>query len=82
MPEAPKASHLSTVVQSELFDTDIEKLSAQGDECRALFQSPRPPRVPLAKLYVRTRPSEDPTLQGLWLFGAPAGYEQSCTSSP
>jgi hypothetical protein len=43
IPEAPKASHLPTVVQSELFDTDIEKLSAQGDECRALFQSPRPP---------------------------------------
>ena len=44
MPEAPKASHLSTVVQSELFDTDIEKLSAQADERWALFKSPRPPR--------------------------------------
>jgi hypothetical protein len=68
MPQAPKASHLSTVVQSELFDTDIEELSAHADVRRALFQSPRPPRVPLAKLYVRTRPSEDPTLQGSLAF--------------
>ena len=48
--------------------------------CAGRFSNPPdPPRVPLAKLYVRTRPSEDPTLQGLWLFGAPSGYEQSCT---
>ena len=43
MPEAPKTRHLSTVVQSELFDTDIEKLSAQGDDRRALSNPPDPP---------------------------------------
>jgi hypothetical protein len=60
MPEAPKANHLSTVVQSELFNTDIEKLSAQGDECRALFQSPRVP-VP-----VRRRPPGEAPLAGVF----------------
>jgi hypothetical protein len=43
MPEAPKANHLSTVVQSELFDTDIEKLSAQGDGAGRFSNPPDPP---------------------------------------
>jgi hypothetical protein len=75
MPEAPKASHLSTVVQSELFDTDIEKLSAQADERWALFQSPRRP----CQYTCVQGPARTPPCRGLWLFGAPAGYEQSCT---
>ena len=69
------ASRLFTAVQSELFDTDIEELSAQADERWALFQ---PPRRPCQYTCVQD-PSKTPTLQGLWLFGAPAGYEQSWT---
>jgi hypothetical protein len=36
---------LSTIDRSELFYTDIEKHSAQGDDCRALYPTPPPPKA-------------------------------------
>ena len=78
MPRRFKGEPLFTAVQSELFDTDIEEFSAQADERWALFQSPDP-RGARASIRAYKTPARRTPCRGLWLFGAPAGYEQSCT---
>jgi hypothetical protein len=42
---------LSTIHRSELFYTDMEKHPAQGDECRALYQTPPAPRAFVPVVY-------------------------------
>ena len=83
MPQAPKASHLSTVVQSELFDTDIEELSAHADVRRALFQSPRPPKSPFGKVIRAYKAQRGPHLAGVFGFlERPPDMSNLAQSSP
>ena len=72
MPRRFKGEPLFTAVQSELFDTDIEELSAQANERWALFQSPRPPRRPCRYTCVQD-PCKAHTLQGSLAFWSARG---------
>ena len=55
---------LSTVVESELFDTDKEKHSAQGDWCRALLPQPPSSEAPVPVAYAFEFKEPQPVAMG------------------
>ena len=59
---------LSTVDPSEQFYTDIEKHSAQGDECRALYPTPPAPKALARVVYASAFEGPQPVATGWGAF--------------
>ena len=59
---------LSTVDPSELFYTDVEKHSAQGDECRALYPTPPAPKAFVPVVYASAIKEPQPVATGWDVF--------------